>query len=108
MPNWEARFSNASAYTSYRLTFTHVRNDAGASSMQLAEVELLGVVLKLSIVANPNGSLTISSTLPGTLWSTAALKETGTAWTNEGPITGSVTITPNPADPAKFYRLTVP
>lgn len=109
LPNWEARFANNRAYTTYRLTFTHVRNDAAANSVQLAEVELLGVTVPtLSVKANQDGTLTISTTAPGTLWSTPQLKDAGSVWSNEGAITGSVTITPNPADPAKFYRLTVP
>ena len=109
MPNWEARFSNTRGYTTYRLTFTHVRDDANANSMQLAEIELLGVVVPtLSIAANADGTVTISSTMAGTLWSTPQLKDTGIVWSNAGSISGSVTITPDPAVPAKFYRATVP
>ena len=110
MFNWEARFANASLYNTYRLTVTHVRNDSAANSMQLAEIELLGTVLQLTVAANPNGTLTISSTMPGTLWSATVLvdDDPGTEWENEGPISGSVTITPDPGEPAKFYRVSVP
>jgi hypothetical protein len=37
-------FTNTAAYTSYRLTFPTVKNSA-ANSMQIAEVELLGVAV---------------------------------------------------------------
>jgi hypothetical protein len=106
MFDWEASFANASLYTTYRLTFTHVKSDETANSMQLAEVELLGTVLGVSVTANPNGSLTISSTMPGTLWSATDVGAPN--WVSEGPITGSVIITPAPGVPAKFYRVSVP
>ena len=57
---------------------------------------------------NPDGTLTISSTMAGTLWSAPQLKDTGIVWSNAGSISGSVTITPDPAVPVKFYRVTVP
>jgi len=48
--------------------------------------------------------------MPGTLWSATVLEDDdpGTEWENEGPISGSVTITPDPAEPAKFFRVSVP
>ncbi|MGH7132703.1 MAG: hypothetical protein ACREJO_12230 [Phycisphaerales bacterium] len=38
-------FSNANGYTSYRLVFPTLRNAATANSMQIGEVELLGVAV---------------------------------------------------------------
>jgi hypothetical protein len=37
-------FENSAAYSSYRLTFPTLKDAAAANSMQIAEVELLGVV----------------------------------------------------------------
>jgi hypothetical protein len=40
------QFANSTAYSHYQLMFTAVRNPASANSMQIAEVELLGVIAK--------------------------------------------------------------
>jgi hypothetical protein len=101
----EVRFANAVPYKSYRVLFPTVKNSAAANSFQVAEVQLLGTVAteaatRLSIARNTDGTLTITSTGAGTLQSTTAL---GTAWTDEGPVNGSVTV---PAEGhAKFYRV---
>jgi hypothetical protein len=47
----EVSFDNDAAYTSYRVTFPTLRDAAAANSMQIAEVELLGVVPEPSSVA---------------------------------------------------------
>ncbi|HEU5069997.1 MAG TPA: immunoglobulin domain-containing protein [Verrucomicrobiae bacterium] len=39
----EVRFANAQGYSTYRITFANVKNNASANSMQIGEVELLGV-----------------------------------------------------------------
>ena len=39
----EIRFPNTDAYTAYRLTFPTIKDNASANSMQIAEVEFLGV-----------------------------------------------------------------
>ena len=39
----EVRFANATGYTSYRVSFATIRDNAGTSLMQIGEVELLGV-----------------------------------------------------------------
>lgn len=107
--NREIRFPNTRAYATYRFSITNVRNNAQANSMQLGEVELLGTVApSLTITPGTGGSFTITSSMAGTLWSATELKEAGTVWSDEGPIAGSVNITPNPAQPQKFYRVTVP
>jgi hypothetical protein len=38
-------FTNTTPYTSYELSFDHVRDDVNANSVQIAEVELLGTVV---------------------------------------------------------------
>jgi len=43
--NQEVSFANATAYSSYRLTFPTLKDAALANSMQIAEVELLGRVI---------------------------------------------------------------
>lgn len=106
----EVLFANGQAYTSYRLTFNHTKDDNTASSLSLGEVELLGVaglpVPSVSITVGAGGSLNISSTMPGTLWSNTNL--TGGTWISEGPITGTVNIIPSPAQKSKFFRVVVP
>jgi hypothetical protein len=110
-PMQEILFSNHGSFTTYRLTFNHVRDDNNANSLQVGEIELLGVSAPpspvLTAVPNGSGGLTLSSSAPGQLWSTTNL--TGTVvWKNEGPITGSVTITPAPGEPQKYYRVIIP
>ncbi len=43
--NQELFFANTTAYSSYRVTFPTLKDAAAANSMQIAEVELLGVVV---------------------------------------------------------------
>ncbi|PWU14941.1 MAG: hypothetical protein C5B50_16195 [Verrucomicrobia bacterium] len=40
----EVHFNNPNGYSTYRLSFANVRNNTAANSMQIGEVELLGVV----------------------------------------------------------------
>jgi hypothetical protein len=42
-PMQEVLFNNNTSYTSYRITFNHTKNDNTAESLQLGEIELLGV-----------------------------------------------------------------
>jgi hypothetical protein len=42
LPHRELRFSNTTAYVSYRLVFPELRDAAAANSMQIGEVEFLG------------------------------------------------------------------
>lgn len=103
----EILFSNSQAYTSYRLTFAHTMDDNNVSALSVGEVELLGTPVPiLSIVGGAGGSLDITTTFPGTLQSSTNLT-TGN-WISEGPISGTVNIVPNPAQPAKFYRVSIP
>ena len=109
-PMQEILFTNHRSYTTYRLTFNNVKNDSVASNLQIGEVEFLGVTASaspvLTVVASGSG-LTITSSAPGQLWSTTNLTSTA-VWKDEGPIAGSVTITPTPGEPQKFYRVVLP
>jgi hypothetical protein len=107
---WHVPFANTAEYASYRLQFFNVKNELAANSMQLGEVELLGVVIQpptLTIGAGTGGSLVITASQPGTLQSATNLVSP-IIWADEGPVTGTVIITPAPGVPEKFYRLRVP
>jgi len=108
-------FPNNTSYTSYRITFNHVRNDSSANELQFAEMELLGVPgvsvgsPKLTVSFSP-GNLSITSSANGTLQSTAALQGTNTVWSSEGPVTAGQ-VTQIPIDTSvtnKFYRVKTP
>jgi len=51
----EVRFVNTAGYSYYRLSFNNVKDNTGSSSMQIAEIEFLGVVNP-----NPPPSFTIA------------------------------------------------
>jgi hypothetical protein len=103
----EVLFENSTAYTSYRVTFTNVKDNAAANSMQIAEIELLGeggvAGPALSISADrAAGTVTISWTGGGTLQSTTALEGEATIWTN---VAGTSPVTVNMAENAQFFRV---
>lgn len=62
----------------------------------------------LFIKSGPGGGLAISSTGAGRLQSTTQLKGEGTLWNEEGTISETTTIIVNPAEAAKFFRVTNP
>jgi hypothetical protein len=111
MAEEEIFFVNHQAYPIYRLTFNHTRNDNSANSLQVAEVQFLGVDASVAVPAvtlapgTTPGTITITSSLPAELYSTTDLASG--EWVDEGPITGSVTVTPNPTAPQKYYRVGV-
>jgi len=107
---WHVPFANTTKYASYRMQFFNVLNELTANSAQLAEVELLGTIIeppKLTIGTGTGGTLVITASVPGTLQSSTNLASP-IIWADEGPVTGTVIITPNPSVPEKFYRLRVP
>jgi hypothetical protein len=73
----EVRFPNTSGYTHYRLSFQNVRNNAAANanSMQIGEVEFLGIVnpnpppsfsiVPTDVSANENANATFTSLATG-------------------------------------------
>ncbi len=113
----EYDFANTNAYSTYRLTFTNVNNNAIASNgVQIAEVQLLGAV----VGAAP--ALSISNSAPGTVvvsWPTSAsplftLQQAAAlngTWSNVSAtpvVVGSQNeVTLTPASTA-FYRLFLP
>lgn len=113
-PLQEVLFSNNVGYGTYRLTFTNSRDNNSANSLQIGELELLGVTSQasptLSVTRNGNGTITIgvSGGGSGTLQTTTNLVNGGTIWQTVGPISGSTTITPLANEPIRFYRVTVP
>jgi hypothetical protein len=105
-PNQEVRFSNSKLYKTYRLSVDHVKNDSAANSMQFADAELLGSVVPVLSVDRSGSGFTITSTIAGHLQTTTNIGNP--VWLDAGPISGSVTITPLPGEPRKFYRVAVP
>jgi len=74
----EITFANTAAYTCYRVTIPAVANGTTANSMQVAEVELLGVVTVpsasfSSITKNADGTLTVTWEGGGTLQAAPAV-----------------------------------
>ena len=73
----EVSFANDTAYNTYKLIFPTVVNPDAANSMQIAEVELLGVAAEvvgppsLSYVINGDGTATV--TFEGTLQQAASV-----------------------------------
>ncbi|MCS7089642.1 MAG: hypothetical protein RMN51_02015 [Verrucomicrobiota bacterium] len=108
----EVMFANTIPYALYRVQFYNVKNNVTANSVQIAEIELLGLVAgaeppTLSITVGTGGSLTLSTSHPGTLQSTTSLTPP-VQWQDEGPIAGTVTLMPSPEVPAKYYRVRIP
>ncbi|HUS37694.1 MAG TPA: hypothetical protein VM680_20260 [Verrucomicrobiae bacterium] len=104
--NQEISFSNSAGYSTYRLTFTNVREAAAADSVQIGEIELLGSAgagaPSMSIARNADGTITITSSSLGTLQSTTSLNPPIT-WTDEGAINGSRTVSATGA--MRFFRV---
>jgi hypothetical protein len=108
----QVTFVNASAYSTYRLSFTRVKNSpAAANSMQIAEIELLGTLAAvLTIERGPaDDEVTLRANMDGTLQATTELKSNpqDTVWQNVGPIGPSTPVT-LPVEPLKFFRLSIP
>ena len=87
-PNTEVNFANTAGYTTYRLSFNNVKNNAAANSFQIGEIELLGVPgdgtpqgPTLQIARSETG-VTISWNGPGTLEATPTLNNP--QWTSLG------------------------
>jgi hypothetical protein len=104
----EVSFSNYKTYPIYRVTFNHTRNDTAANSMQMAEMQLLGVDASVAVPVltvtrgTTAGTITLTTSVPVELYSTTNIISGN--WVDEGPISGSVTITPTPGTPQKYYR----
>lgn len=117
----EVSFPNTNGYTSYRLTFSHLKGGDSFGSFQLGEFELLGVTTNLPLLvsapatakAYDGGQVTITANVtgspaPNSRWQ----KQVGAAFTDlhdGGTISGSQTaaLTINPAvfSDAGNYRI---
>ena len=119
----EVRFANSQAYTSYRLTFNHVREDNNTYFMSIGEIELLGVaattVPVFSGVVHSGGNLLISGsggTANGTfsvltnaiVVAPVASWGTNTTGTFDSSGNFSVTLPISPSHPRLFYRIKTP
>ncbi|MFO1513151.1 MAG: hypothetical protein U1F83_09605 [Verrucomicrobiota bacterium] len=106
----EVRFANAAGYSTYRLTFSHYKGGAGQGSMQVGEIELLGVATNILSAIVPSTAkayvttpLTLTATLVGSPTPTARWQKqisgVFTDLTDGGVISGSQTasLTINPA-----------
>ena len=102
----EVRFANTSAYTTYRLTFSRVRNGATANSVQIGEIEFLGNVVPLLSMTPGDfaGDFNIFSTMAGTLQSSTSLGPDG-VWVDEGAITPGTAFSVSALGPRKFFRV---
>jgi hypothetical protein len=102
----EVRFANASAYTTYRLTFSRVKNGATANSVQIGEIELLGTIVPFLSVTPGDfpGDYNIRSTMAGTLQSSTSLGPDA-AWVDEGAITPGTAFSVSAIGARKFFRV---
>jgi hypothetical protein len=118
----ELRFANNKAYTTYRLTFNHVKQDNNTYFMSIGEIELLGVVLNAPLISGvvhsggnfqisgsggtPNGSFSVltnaSVVAPIASWGT---NMTGTF---DGSGNFSATLPISPSNPRLFYMIKTP
>jgi len=119
----EILFANSQGYTSYRLTFNHVKDDGNAASLRIGELELLGVVAPAQLVISDttvsggNLNITGSGGTPSggyTVLSTSDLTQPVASWATAG--TGSfdgsgnfsISIPVSPANPKQFYLIRTP
>jgi hypothetical protein len=119
----EILFANSQAYTSYRLTFNHTKDDNSANILSIGELELLGVIaapqpmisgttlsggnLNFSITGGTHGGtysvLTNADlTVPVASWGTA------TTGTLDGSGSASVSLPVSPSNPRLFYQIRTP
>ena len=89
----EVSFANDTAYNTYKLIFPTVVNPDAANSMQIAEVELLGVAAEveappsISVTRNADGSLTVE--FEGTLQTAPTVNGPWTDVDAASPVTWS-------------------
>ena len=89
----EVSFANETAYNTYKLIFPKVVNPDAANSMQIAEVELLGVAAEveappsISVTRNADGSLTVE--FEGTLQTAPTVNGPWTDVDAASPVTWS-------------------
>ena len=88
---------------------SYAGGNANAHAVVFALSGSTGVTLPprptIAISLNADATLTITSTAAGTLQSTSTLNGTNTIWRDEGRIATTVTVTPQSAETAKFFRV---
>jgi hypothetical protein len=116
----EILFNNSQTYTSYRVTFNHVKNDSSANRLSLGEVELLGVgIPSFNGVSVSGGNINLSGsggTPNGTfsVLTSANVAAPVSTWTSavsgsfDGSGNFSLSIPINPANPHLFYLIRSP
>src|SRR6266700_1432413 len=91
-------FDNSIPYLQYRVTFPTVANAAAANSMQISEVELLGVLAPTDVTV-PGDPIVASSTMsPGSEGVANAIDNQPTKYLNFDKVNTGFTVTPNVGD----------
>ncbi len=91
-------FDNSIPYLQYRVTFPTVANAAAANSMQISEVELLGVLAPTDVTV-PGDPIVASSTMsPGSEGVANAIDDQPTKYLNFDKLNTGFTVTPNVGD----------
>jgi hypothetical protein len=92
----ELLFPNPTGYSTYKIQFTHTRNDQAVNGLYLGHMDLLGVEGAGVVVNNPSltfsygsGKLTLTSSAAGEVFVTSALNPPNTAWHDAGPISAN-------------------
>ena len=119
----ELRFANSQAYTSYRLTFEHLKDDGNTYFISIGEMELLGVasaprpfisstvrsgnnLLVSGSGGTPNGSFSVLTN--GNVAAPVAGWGTNTTGTFDGSGNFSVSLPISAANPRLFYLIQTP
>jgi hypothetical protein len=99
--------NTVSAVTNVTFNFTGGAANSHAAIFAMSGLSNQGTGTRpaLSIAIVSGGNLQITTTRPGQLQSTSALKGTNTIWQDEGIISSTLTITPTPGVSGKFYRV---
>ena len=100
-------FPNPSKYTSYRISFSRVKDNMLSNIMQLAEIELLGTYQPaLTITAEAAGTIQIRTNRLGMLQTSTSMQGMAPVWTDVQLIEPSTPyeFTPAVGEPRRFYR----
>ena len=87
-------FDNGTPYVTYRLTFPTVADEAGANSMQIAEVELLGISGPVDVTQPGDAIIASSDNSPGSEGVANAIDNQPTKYLNFDTLDTGFTVTP--------------
>ena len=87
-------FDNKVPYQSYRLIFPNVANAAAANSMQISEVELLGVLADTDVTTPGDPIVASSNNTPGSEGVANAIDNQPTKYLNFDKLNTGLTVTP--------------